>query len=230
MRKHISGLVFGLAMSVGFATQATVLDVFNSNDLSNAFGTIDTIDTAQTGAQHYNFFSASGHPSGVPLGDQVANMWVHQDTNNPGQYSFGFIFSQDNSGVPTNNALVNFRIVGSDTAVFISQGDEAVEVSQPTADTFLGDFTYSNNSDGIMLSGISGADWTIIIDSVTFGDITSWNAASGDSNHLALTLGDEYRITLQDNAPSTAAIVPSPGAVAIFGLGLVGLVFARRRA
>ncbi len=46
MRKHISGLVFGLAMSVGFATQATVLDVFNSNDLSNAFGTIDTIDTA----------------------------------------------------------------------------------------------------------------------------------------------------------------------------------------
>lgn len=55
-----------------------LIDVWDSNDLPNLtlLGQIETIRTAQTGQQHYNFFSQSGHPSGVNLGARNSNIWV----------------------------------------------------------------------------------------------------------------------------------------------------------
>ena len=112
------------------------IDVWNSADPNNfvLVGQIETIKTAQTGAQHYNLFSASGHPTNVNLDGQHANIWVHQDTGTD-DLTFGFIFGKDNSGAPRRSSSVNFRIVGSDTDPFVSQSDDAGEaVETPPQD------------------------------------------------------------------------------------------------
>ncbi len=224
-----------LAAALGLApggANAIVLDVFKTSGSGQGFvSSITTIDTNGTAASHYDLYSASGHPSGVPVGPDVANIWVHQDLNNLGNFGFGFIFDQDNSGTPLNTATANFRIANSSTNPVVVVSDDAGESVEtpPGSNAFVGTYRYQNNSDGIMVDGISG-DFTIIIDSVDFGSVTSWNVASGDGNHFALELGEEYRITLQGETPSDVSVtVAEPGMLAILGLGLAGIGFARRK-
>lgn len=232
IRRLMFYVAFAMVFSVGSA-QAILLDVFKTSgsgaSFSNPVGQISTIDTAQTAAQHYNFFSASGHPSGVPLGPNAANVWVHQNTNN-GDLGFGFIFGQDGNATPTNTASLNFRVVNSATPLSVVVSDDPGEAVETLPDTFVGNFIYGNNSDGIMIDGLSGS-FTIILDSVDFGSITTWNAASGDSSHLSLELGEEYRITLAGELPSGAPVtgVVEPGTLMVFGAGLFSMGLMRRR-
>ena len=236
------GSVVAGVLSAAMA-QATTVDVYNSADLVNPIGSIETIETAGTGASHYSYSSSSGHPSNVNLGPFNSNIWVHENTTT-GEFSFGFIFGIDQNGTgiatPSNSASFQFRITDNLGNVFVSQSDdpgEAVE-STTTPGAFSGTFTYANNTDGIMVSGITGTDWTIIINSVNFGNVTNWYAASGEtsdfSDDLALTLGQEYRLTLASNndGPSDDTVdgssVPVPGTLFLMGLGLAGLA-ARRR-
>lgn len=222
------------------SSNATTLDVWDWNSISNTgtiIGQIDTIATNQTGAQHYNYYSYSGHPSDVNLDTYFSNLWVHENINT-GEYSFGFIFSADNSPDASNYAELWFRIVDSASDVYVSLSDDAGEaVEQSTPGWFYGNYYYGHNTDGIMVSGITGSDWTIMIDAVDFGDITNWFAASGGvsgfSDDLSLTLGNEYRITLEGNTPSGLVVnpdvVPEPSTMLLFGSGLIGLAGIARR-
>ena len=194
-----------------------VIDVYDSTDPNNfvLLGQIETIRTAGTGAAHYDFDSDSGHPSGVNLAKPHANIWVHQDTGTD-DLTFGFIFGKDASGAPLRSSSINFRIVGSGTDPFVSQSDdpgEAVE-SPAGSNAFIGTYNYVNNTDGIAVSGISGTTWTIIVDSVAFGNvITDWFASNGSvsgfSDDLALTLGNEYRLTPACNPPADVPVTVS---------------------
>lgn len=193
-----------------------LVDIWDSTDPANLFlhGQVELIRTAQTGAQHYNYYSASAHPSDVNVGPTTANSWVHQDTGT-GDLTFGFTFGQD-TNAPSNVASLNFRIVDSDTDPFVSQSDdpgEAVE-SPPGSDAFVGTFRYGRNTDGIAVSGISGTGWTIIIDSVDFGVVDQWFASNGSvtgfADDLPLGLGHEYRLTPACSAPSGASVIVIP--------------------
>ncbi|MDA1348841.1 MAG: hypothetical protein O3A47_08240 [Chloroflexi bacterium] len=190
------------------------VDVWDSSDPDNfvLLGQIETIRTAETGAAHYDYGSASAHPSDVNVDGRHANIWVHQNTNND-DLTFGFVFGEDDSGVIVILSDINFRIVDSDTDPFVSQSDdpgEAVE-SPAGSNAFLGTFRYGNNTDGIAVSGISGGGWTIIVDSVSFGvHINEWFAsngsASGFGDDLALTLGNEYRLTPACSPPADVPV------------------------
>ncbi len=218
------------------AAKAIVLDVFKTSgdgaSLITPISTITTIDTAESAADHYDFCSWSGHPKGVPLGPNVANVWVHQDLDDPGIFGIGFLFGQDAPArTPANRAALNFRIVDSesDPAVVVSDDPgEAVE-TPPGSNAFVGDYRYRDNTDGIMIGNISGG-FTFIVDSVDFGSIRRWFAASGDGSHVELELGEEYRITPQGGSPSEVSVtIAEPDAFALFGLGLAGIAFARRK-
>jgi hypothetical protein len=231
-----SSLLFAalLAVAVCSATgyASTVLDVYDSSDLLNPIGQIQTIETAQTGAQHYNYYSASGHPSGVNTGQYRSNLWVHENANN-GDYSFGFIFGADSTPAPANEVLMNFRIVDSATDVYVAQSDDPGEAVETTPGAFVGDYWYRYNSDGLVVSGVTGNAWTIIVDSVDFGNITDWYAASGETSgfgdDLTLAMGNEYRITPQGNPPSGAPVIPEPSTVILMGTALAGAAAWRRR-
>ena len=225
-------LVFGTAAIAG----ATTLDVYDWDvDQTTPFGTIDTIATAQTGASHYDYFSASGHPSNVNIDTYNSSFWVHENTIT-GEYTFGFIFSKDASPDASNFAELFFRIVDSTSDVYVSQSDDPGEAVETSPGTFHGDYYYTHNTDGIAVSGITGTGWTIMIDSVDFGDIESWFAASGEtadfSDDLTLTLGHQYRIVLEGGDPSGAPItgeVPEPATMLLLGSGLAGLFGFRRK-
>jgi len=193
-------------------------------------GQINTIATAQTGKQHYNFYSDSGHPSNVNLGTYNSSFWVHENTNNTNDFTFGFIFSIDNSPDPLNNASLYFRIVDSATNVYVSQSDDPGEAKETVPGAFQGTFKYYHNTDGIAVSGITGINWTIMIESVAFGDVTAWYAASGKesdyTDDLTLTLGHQYRIVVEGHTPSGAPVnpIPEPTTIVLMSCGLLGLL------
>ena len=204
-----AALSFG-ALSAPLSAAATDLAVYDSADLSQPVGIIRTFETNQTGAQHYDFYSASGHPVGVNLANQNSNVWVHENTQT-GEYSFGFIFARDEGGAPTNEASFAFRIVDSTGNVNVVVSDDPGEAVESSPGSFQGTFRYGNNTDGIMVSGLTGEQWTIIIDAVNFGSVSQWFAAGGAAgfgDDVSLTLGREYRITPVNNTVSTAPVDP----------------------
>lgn len=241
--QKVGPLIVGtLVLGLSQGASALPINVFESPDLTTAVGSVGTIDTSETGSDHYNYFSASGHPAGVELAPFKSNIWVHHDDRTSDSFSFGFIFSEegtsgDGSG---NSADFAFRIVNSDTSVFVSQSDDPGEATETAPGAFSGTFSYNDvNTDGIMVSGITGTDWTVIIDSVDFGEVNEWAAANGNAGEsdLSLTLGSEYRLTPLD-VPSGANVdpdlppidtVPEPGTLGLIGMGLAGLWLVRRR-
>ncbi|MCG8422976.1 MAG: HYR domain-containing protein [Proteobacteria bacterium] len=194
------------------------VDIWDSTDPSqfSVIGYIKVIRTAQTGAQHYNYFSASAHPGGVNTNARYSNLWIHESSSN-GDLTFSFTFGRDNSGVFGYRSLLDFRIVDSDTDPYVSQSDDPGEATESPAgsNAFIGDYSYGDNTDGIAVSGLGGSEWTIIVDSVDFGsNINSWFAASGEignfSDDVALTLDNEYRLTPACNEPSGLPVRVEP--------------------
>ncbi len=191
-----------------------LIDVWDSSDPLDfeLVAQIETIRTAQNGKQHYNFFSFSGHPTDVNLARNNANIWMHESTGS-GDLTFGFIFSNDNGGIPTTFSAINFRIVGSTTDPFVSQSDDPGEAVETPAgsNAFVGNYRYANNTDGIAVSGIGGNVWTIIVDSVSFGaNINRWFSANGSAagfgDDIELTLGSEYRLTPACSPPADVPV------------------------
>ena len=197
------------ALLLPAAYAQTVIDVYDTTapdpDDWVLIGQVQPIVTAETGQQHYDYFNSSGHPAGVALAPLRANTWMHEDANT-GDLTFGFIFGMEDDGIDNATALF-FRVVGSATDPYVSQSDDPGEATEtpPGSDIFVGDYDYNPCcSDGIALSGISGGEWTVIIDAVDFGVITEWLLADGADGapDLPLTLGNEYRLTPEGNDPS----------------------------
>ena len=175
----IAALVFFHA-----GAQALVLDVWNSTDPNNyvLIGQITTIDTAEIGHSHYDHYTAHRPTRAVcPWRVTPATSGCIR-TPAPASCRSGLSLVKT-IAVPAARSSADFRIVGSATNPYVSRSDdpgEAVE-TPPGSNAYAGNFFYGNNTDGIMVSGISRLAWTIIVDAVDFGPhINVWTAVSGD--------------------------------------------------
>jgi len=205
--------ITALATLVPAAQAQTVLNVLESPDLFTPFGLIETIATAQTGVEHYNYrgpgLGPSGAPTGVNLGPTTANVWVHENTDT-GEFTFGLIFGELFVGTPSNRVSFEIEVFGSLNDPFISQQDDPFDAGCTAAPSPSGAldltfcrFRYGRNTDGIAIGGITGDSWTVIVTPIEpffLGVTTDWFAASGEfpdfSDDLTLTLGSEYRINV----------------------------------
>ena len=117
---------YGVEQSLQNAGTGTLLDVFESPDLVTPVGLIETIATAQTGAQHYNYVGVDGFPTGVNFGPRNANLYVHENTNT-GEFTFGLIFGEPFGGAG-NTVSFEIEVFGSLNDPFISQQDDPFDV------------------------------------------------------------------------------------------------------
>ncbi len=206
----ISAVIAALVLGLPLGASATDLAVYDSTDLTQPIGIIQSFVTSGSAASNYNYSSSSGHPAGVNLANTHSNVWVHENSQT-GEFAFGFIFAKDAGGAPTNSASFAFRIVDSTSNVAVAISDDPGEAVESSPGSFQGTFRYGNNTDGIMVAGIAGNNWTIIIDAVDFGSVTNWFAAGGASGYgddISLTLGREYRITPVGNTVSSVPVDP----------------------
>ena len=108
---------------------------------------------------------------------------------------------------------LNVTIPLKEEALFFVDADEvAKSIGAINTIDFSSGTPVGYNTDGIAVSGVTGSNWTIMIDSVDFGDVVNWYAASGESSDysddLTLTLGHEYRIVVEGHTPSGAPVKP----------------------
>ncbi|MDD9889533.1 MAG: thrombospondin type 3 repeat-containing protein [Gammaproteobacteria bacterium] len=219
-------LLLVLLLSSSLSAQ-TRIDVYDTTNPLNwiLVGTIEAIQSAESGASHYDFWSASSHALCVDLGVRKSNILVHENITPPAppgsDLTFGFVFNIENMNGGANTAKLNFRILDSTSNPLVVVSDDPGEATETPSgsNAFVGNYRYNNqNTDGIAVSGLSGDNWTIIIDSVDFGNILSRKAAGGglsagagnlcltDLPDLDLTMGNEYRLTPEGNIPSGAPV------------------------
>ena len=226
-------LVAGLA--AGTACAAT-FDVYHWPTRS-LVGQIDSFGTAQTGEAYYNYSSSSGHPADVNVADSHVNFWLHENTGTPGVYSLGVIFGADNTPAGSRTSRMFVRVIGSDTTSDFEFVDDPAATNdvilQIAPENWETQFTYDANSDGFVLGGISGTNWTIALkaESVVGADslFAASNSAPGFGDDLTLNFLDQYRITLPGASPSPLPLVFTPEPATLISLcGLWAMIFARR--
>ena len=206
----MSTVTMCLAASDAVGDVIVVLDITGGGE--TRVGSVRTIDTAQTAAVHFDVFSNSAHPSGVPLGPRNANIYIHKNTDT-GDLAFGFVIGIDadtaSDGTGTFEAVVASSTLDPTLTVSEDPG-EWIESPENTFRQAGSNFSHANNTDGFVVDGLGGPDWSVEVDQV-FNDATAYFVASGDGNHLSIDMTREYRLQLPE---------PGTGALLVLSVGL----------
>lgn len=178
---------------------------------------IDSFDYIVSGgsaAEYYDYYDFSGHPDCMELDYGRINYFVHLDPVS-NDCSFGLIFGERLGGIPHNYPNYKVRVIGSLTDPYIALSDDPGEVieSPPNSGAFISDFHYRNNTDGLLIGGIQGYDWTVIIRGDNYGSLMDLKLNKGTCNeedNLTLDINKEYRFTLNGRKPSSVDVEIGP--------------------
>jgi hypothetical protein len=123
-------------------------------------------------------------------------------------------FFDENSGFDRNNPAINYLMN------IWSATENAPNDFSPTVASFVGDVFSSLTTGGVFNHFDSGVDRI-------FGD--DFANATDDIFQLEYTLNSKFTLAAGDYFFSHSAYIPEPGTLAIFGFGLIGLGYMRRR-
>jgi hypothetical protein len=153
------------------------------------------------------------------------------------QPTAGFTYSEDGYTMTTSGGRFNFQGPWANSNPNFADGyvetwNNAVVFTFTNDLNQLFDFTgidlghVLNNPANWLINGYQGAS---LVNSITVGtnDVISDYSAFTDLTSLSIQAGSDPRFASFDNISFSA--VPEPSIIALFGLGLVGIGFARRR-
>ena len=225
MKKFVTGMLAGAVMLGGIsgAAQATTVYSVQSTSVVNCSGASHGLWTGQQnfyGGSCGNYYDISGI---FTVNDNDANT-----DNWTGSFT-AFAINPQGTEANINLTFSNF----AETAKYKTEGGVSYDENTDTPDIdFFQDVAGSIEIDNITytVDGFAGGysfQWGQggnAKDASEFGG-SAWMLLSGPGGSLP----GHWDLNLAFGAPVTTTEVPEPGALAVFGLGLLGLGLARRR-
>lgn len=204
--------------------------IFVFQDGSN-LGEITPYAGALSGADNYNYFSASGHPiNGPTLGLGVGHVFLYEGSDG---LSLNMIFGVDNSGTrfPSEFVSWDIQVSGSTVDPGVILSDDGNELRETTTnDTFAGRWQYGTNTEGGVI-GALGGNWIVDVNPLRYEIGTNPQAslllASGLNGFISLDPSKPFRFA---QIPRSSQ-VPEPASAAVWSFFVLGsyVVIRRRR-
>ncbi|MFX0184857.1 MAG: hypothetical protein ACFE95_17375, partial [Candidatus Hodarchaeota archaeon] len=183
--------------------------------------TIDLIESTQSAADFYDYWSASGHTPFME--DQISKIYLYHDTTS-GELSLIMHHSIDNS--LSGNMRVNFNFEGVPVGAYTALSDDPFHKwneTRPEGREFdltlepEGNWYHGANSDGGVISGLpTDESWSMTIHPDFIVGITDWQYQ---------TLGDTD-IDLIMNEPVTISYIPPRAHIFALGIAPLASIYA----
>ncbi len=206
-------LLFGGAQT---AAEAISIEVFQGGVF---LGTITPYSGPLSGADNYNFWSASGHPiyGPTPMA-QEGQIFFY---NGADGLNFTAIFDKDNSNTGASYVRWDITVLGSTIDPVVRLSDDNKELRQVGDNLFWGRWGYGKNTDGGVIGELGGFEWIITIDPLLYSNLKTLHIfdASGSFISLNLDTGEAGDITLRATIPN-----PEPGTLALLSIGILGFL------
>ena len=241
-----------LALLLSPAADAAMINIEVLVEDPNALGTFNTVAviqsfdrTGETSTDSYNYngagsaFSYGGDQ--ITLSDDESQIFfVH---NSDGLNVFWVHDSRDVSGGTANTTLtmmdplgstgpLDQKVVDEGNDTYVGFGTDSVTASNTWLDAVGGPGT--GFTDGLATGSMNetfGSGWMLFANFNSVSGLSAWSATSASgtkidlSDYLANAGGSEAGLRVKFQVSD----VPEPGTIALFGVGLLGLVALRRR-
>lgn len=213
IRKMVSAVAL---MSASLFANAAFLSV---NDIS-----VNALTLNETLESFYGFDNWQAN-TGLEVDNELVAFFAIDSSDELGFY---MIFG----GPSGNKGVVNFDIIGNNGEVTFV--DESRDKVQDTTNGTKVKFTYGAGfTDGLIYSNFIGDDWELAIDFGVISGVTGFSFLSFGTDGDATTVLSDSPLQNFDIASTSslasATSVSTPGTLAIFAVGLVGVGLYRRK-